>query len=329
MKGSAKLAAGLGMARARVLGQQVPVAARVNLNNRCHSRCHYCSFWYTKTDEMSTDEWRSVIRGLARRGTKRLSISGGEPMLRKDLREIVQCAVDSGISPELNSTGFLFPRRKDTVRLLEFVKFSLDGSEPVHDTIRGRRGAFRELEEAVAVVKELGVKFSFVFTMTKQSLREIPFALDYAKGHGTFIAFHPVMAHEHSSDVVDETFPDVDDYRKAIDYLVDRKRADPDVLRNSLAGLEHVRAWPKINGLKCWAGDVFVMVEPNGDVIPCDRIEYDDPIPNCREHGIEWALDRLPQKNCAGCGFCGSVELNMLMAGRVDVVPTVMRLVRG
>lgn len=328
MKASDKAAALLDMAKVRALGRRIPVAVRINLNNRCHSRCRYCSFWSTPTNELATGEWQRVIADLAELGTRRLSLSGGEPTLRRDLAEIVQTAVDHGIATELNSSGFLFAERRDALRPLMLVKLSLDGSEPVHDRIRGREGAFRELLAGIDVLRELEVKFSFAFTMTRENLDDIPFALAFAREHDTFVAFQPVMATEHSAEKVrEDLFPEPEEYRRAIQLLLKAKLADPGRLRNSLGGLRHIAAWPNITGLSCWAGEVFAMIEANGDVVPCDRIRYDAPIPNVRTGGVARALAELPGYECAGCGFCGSVELNMLMAGRVDIVPSIARVI--
>ena len=327
MRASDKVAALVEMAKVRALGRRIPVAVRINLNNRCHSRCRFCSFWSTPTEELSTEEWRTVIADLSRLGARRLSLSGGEPTLRRDLAEIVRAAVDQGIATELNSTGYLFSERRAALRPLELVKLSLDGSPPVHDHIRDRPGAFAELTSGIAVLKELGVKFSFAFTMTRENLSEIPFAIELARKHDTFVAFQPVMATEHSADRVrEDLFPDASDDRRAIALLVRTKLRDPRRLRNSLWGLRHIASWPAIRGLDCWAGRVFAMIEANGDVVPCDRIRYDTPAPNVRTHGVARALSELPGFDCAGCGFCGSVELNMLMAGRADVVPSISRV---
>lgn len=328
MKAVDQAGALLDLAKVRALGQRIPVAVRINLNNRCHSRCRYCSFWSTPTEELSTADWRAVIADLARAGTRRLSLSGGEPTLRKDLAEIVRAAVDHGIATELNSTGFLFDERRDALRPLELVKLSLDGSPTVHDRIRNRPGAFDELLGGIRVLRELGVKLSFAFTMTRENLADIPFALDFAREHDTFVAFQPVMATEHSAeDVRRDLFPTPVDYRRAVELLIRAKLREPARLRNSLGGLRHIASWPDIRGLDCWAGEAFAMIEANGDVVPCDRIRYDSPVPNVRTHGTLGALGELPEYQCAGCGFCGSVELNMLLAGRLDIVPTIARVI--
>lgn len=329
MKPSDKARAAIDMARVRLTGRPAFVAMRINLNNRCHSRCSYCAFWSTPTRELSTEVWCRVIRELADLGTRRLSLSGGEPTLRKDLAEIVATAADSGISSELNSSGFLFAERRDALRRLELVKLSLDGREEVHDRVRGRPGAFREMTQGIEVLRELGIKFSFAFTMTRENLDDIDFVLDFARQHGTFVAFQPVMAMQHASVDVRHLYPEPAAYERAVARLLRAKLRDPARLRNSLGGLRHIAAWPRIRGIDCWAGRVFAMIEANGDVVPCDRIHYDAPIPNIRERSVSEALCDLPPIRCEGCGFCGSVELNMLMAGRVDIIPTVLRVVRS
>ncbi len=329
MKIREAIGTGIDLAQIRFLGAKIPVVAKISLNNRCHSRCSYCSYWYTPSREMATAEIARIVRDLARLGTRRLTLSGGEPLLRNDIGEIVGAAVATGMKVDINTTGFLLGKHRDAVRQLDLVKFSLDGSAEVHDAVRGRPGAFGELEEAIEITRELGVPFSFAFTMNRHNLGEIAFALAFAARHRTFVAFQPVMAHEHASADVQSTFPDVQEYGRAIDFLVAEKRRGSPALRNTMHGLEHIRAWPRIEGVKCWAGEVFVMIEANGDVMPCDRIEYDTPVPNCRDRGIEWALSQMPGQNCPGCGFCGAVELNMLLAGKVDFLSPVLRVVRG
>ncbi|MFO0571244.1 MAG: radical SAM protein [Polyangiaceae bacterium] len=330
MKLRQRVRAASDMVKVRAGARRIPVAVRINLNNRCHSRCRYCSFWSTPTHELSTDEWRRVITDLAGLGTQRLSLSGGEPTLRKDLATLVHAAVEAGIVTELNSSGYLFDARRDALRPLDLVKLSLDGTPEVHDRIRGRAGAFRELEEGIEVLDELGVRFSFAFTMTRENLDSIPFSLDFARRHRTFVAFQPVMATEHAAERVrEELFPEPATYRRAVAELLAVKEREPELLRNSRGGLEHMAAWPEISGLRCFAGEVFAMVEANGDVVPCDRIRYAGPIPNVKPFGVAHALTRLPPVHCQGCGFCGSVELNMLMAGRVDIVPSVLRVIRS
>ncbi len=326
MRFAQKVAAAVSLARVRLQDAHVPVAVRINLNNRCHSRCQYCGFWSSPVEELPTAQWLRIVDELAKLGTVHVCFSGGEPMLRDDIGALIQRAVELGISPSMNSTGILFARHQSRLRGLDLVKLSLDGRPETHDHLAGRKGSFRELTEAIEVSRQLGLRFSFAFTITRFNLDDIPWVLDFANSHQTFVAFQPLMPHQHASADVRTLYPERPDYLRAIDLLTSEKRRGSKSIRNSVAALEHVRSWPHISGLKCWGGHVFLMIEPNGDVVPCDRIPYDTPIPNVQDHDVASALEHLPQKNCHGCGFCGALELNMVMNGRWSALPTMSRV---
>jgi MoaA/NifB/PqqE/SkfB family radical SAM enzyme len=327
MRNRDKIRAGLGLVRVR-LGATVPVAARINLNNRCHSKCSYCSFWHTHSDELTTAEVLSVISQLADAGTRRLSLSGGEPMLRGDLGEIIDGAVDVGLSVGLNSSGYLFRKRRAALHGIDLAKLSLDGPRALHDDIRGREGAYDELLDAIAVCEEDGHEFSFAMTMTSRNLDAVPWVLDFARERNTFVAFQPIMAHQHADDAATDLYPTADAMQRTMQWLIDRKRTGEPAIRTSVNALEHARQWPVFGDLHCWAGKAFVMVEADGTMLPCDRIEYATPAPHVRD-GVATALANLPSVQCAGCAFCGATELNLMLAGRPDVLPGVRRVLGG
>ena len=137
------------------------------------------------------------------------------------------------------------------------------------------------------------------------------------------------MDHGHAHRTTRSTFPDRDRFLAVVDQLERTKRSEPGLVRNSLGALESIRAWPDFGDIRCVAGKAFVMVEANGDVVPCDRIEYRGPIPSCRERGIGWALKQLPEVHCGGCGFLGSLEINRMMDWRTDAARGALRVLRA
>jgi len=330
MRSLQKLSAATGFARVRGLAARVPVAVRINVNNECHCHCNYCSFWSTPTDEMDTETLCRVIRELSAAGTRRLSLSGGEPMLRDDIGSVVACAADAGISVSMNTTGYRFAERTEALRRLDLAKLSLDGSEDVHDRVRGRKGAFAELLEGIEVCRQVGARFAFAFTMTAQTLDDVPFAAEMARQHGTFVAFQPVMAVNHTHRNAEARFPDRARFVQTVDWLIERKQRGDGAIRNSLGGLRHIRRWPAFDGrLRCFAGRAFAMVEANGDLVPCDRLRYTDPLPNLRRTSVADALRQLPEVHCPGCGYVGSLEINRLLNLQPGAGRAILRVVRG
>jgi len=308
------------MVAVKLMGRTIPVAVRANVNNACHSKCRYCSFWHTPTTEMSADQWHRILVDLAALGTRRLSVSGGEPMLRDDLGQILASAHDAGISVGLNTTGHRLEERRSWLRHVDFLKFSLDGRPEVHDRIRGYPGAFDELLVALDVAREEETPASLVVTMTRDSIPELPWLLDFAEVQGVLITFQPVMDHGHAHRTTRSTFPTREEYDGALAQLRQAKADRPGLVRNSVGALRAIEAWPDFGDIRCFAGRAFAMIEANGDVVPCDRISYDEPIPSCLEIGIAEALARLPRVDCGGCGFLGSLEINRMMDWRPGAV---------
>ena len=99
-------------------------------------------------------------------------------------------------------------------------------------------------------------------------------------------------------------------------------------MRNSLRSLRHIYNWPTYERLVCQAGKIFCMIGPTGVLTPCDRLEYNTPLPNCLELGFRVAFNKLPIIQCNGCGFCGSLELNYLASLRWDIVPTLNKIMQ-
>jgi MoaA/NifB/PqqE/SkfB family radical SAM enzyme len=311
--------------RVRFLGERHPLAARIQVTRRCSSRCSYCNLAQESGDQMTSEQIVAVMSQLAELGCLRISLSGGEPMLRKDIGRIVDACSELGMAPEMNSSGAGFAARVHEVRGLRLLKLSLDGPEEIHDAVRGRKGSYREVMEAIEAARSVGIRTVLVSTITRHNVRDLDHVLRVARERSTLAAFQPMKPYYKGSLDVEEHLPDRGDMRRAIDRL---RSARPDELRNSPAGLDHLAHWPQYGSLRCWAGRIFCIVGSDGTLYPCDRTHVRERLPNCLELGMRRALERLPDPECDGCGFCGALELNFAMALDWRVASTIARLVR-
>ena len=128
---------------------------------RCNLRCIMCSVWRAGErvnnpdfyNELSTDRIFSLLDELKKLGTKHLHFTGGEPMLRKDLFEIMIHAKELDLSLSINTNGTLISRRiaENLVDSgVQEVIISLDSANPeIHDEIRGKKGAWRKAIEGM------------------------------------------------------------------------------------------------------------------------------------------------------------------------------------
>jgi len=314
--------------KSKLSNKPVPLAIRWQLTHRCTSKCKYCNIWRTKSEELTTKQIFSVINELAKMGTQRISFSGGEPMLRRDIGQILDYCNRRGISTGMNSTGRFVKERITELKNLDLIKLSLDGPEEIHDVIRGK-GSYKAVIEAVNTAQKNNLRFTFATTLTKFNINQIDFLLEKGKEYNTVVAFQPLklLYRGIKEEDIKEIAPKREDFKKAIKKLMIEKKKGNKHIRNSIMGLKHIYNWPKYEKLKCAAGELFCMIETNGEVIPCDRINYTKRPLNCVEVGFKKAFYNMPEPYCNGCGFCGALELSYLYSFKFDIVKDIRRFV--
>lgn len=315
------------LVRVRFFGARIPIAVRIQLTNRCPLQCLYCAIWKTPVREMTTEDVCHLIEELAEQGTKIISFSGGEPMIRDDFGHIIDHAIACGIRPEINSTGLLIPQKRDQIRKLRLIKFSLDGTEEVHDRVRGK-GSYAAVLRAAGIAREEAVPFTFATTLTRFNLDSIDHLLSVAQTYDTLVAFQPLKLLYRGVDDMSEIQPERKDYRNAIQQLIDAKRSGNRHIRNSMLELSHILEWPRYKKIPCWAGRIFCIIDTGGELYPCDRPHYDQHIPNCIDEGFKKAFASVPPVHCSGCGFCGTLELNLLMNFQLGILGTLHTLMK-
>jgi MoaA/NifB/PqqE/SkfB family radical SAM enzyme len=311
--------------KVKFLHQRIPLAVRFQVTNRCTLQCKYCELWRIKSSELSTQEIFSIIDELYRLGTKRISFSGGEPLLRKDIDEIISYCKGKRIYPEMNSNGTIVPENINVIKKINFLKLSIDGPKDIHDATRGL-GSYKKVIRAADVASENKVNFGFACTLTKYNINYLDYVLDMAKNYNTIVAFQPLKQIYRGVKDIKKLIPLQTEFKRAIYTLMAEKKSGNKHIRNSLIGLKHIYNWPKYSKLKCWAGKIFCIINTNGDLYPCDRINYDLIPPNCISIGVEKAIKILPEVYCSGCGFCGTLELNYLMCLRINIISSIKKI---
>lgn len=138
-----------------------PETVRIDITGRCNRRCLHCQasmFLGQRRHELATSEWIRVIDELAGEGCIDLGILGGEPLLRKDIVEIVSHARKRGLRCLITTNGDLL-HRDLAKRLLVgeqcSVSVSFDGpTRETHDAIRGR-GSFDKSIRAMSTLSDI------------------------------------------------------------------------------------------------------------------------------------------------------------------------------
>jgi heme d1 biosynthesis radical SAM protein NirJ len=199
-----------------------------NLVRRCNLTCKHCYSISGDVDfpnELSTAEVFRVMDDLKAFRVPVLILSGGEPLLRKDIFEITARAKAMGFYVGLSSNGTLIDG-KIADRISEadydYVGISLDGVGETHDHFRRKAGAYRAALAGLRLLSDRGVKVGVRFTMTSDNADELPALLDLVENEhfSKFYLSHLVYAGRGNKNRGDDATWAAT--RAAMDLLIDR-----------------------------------------------------------------------------------------------------------
>jgi AdoMet-dependent heme synthase len=164
-----------------------------NLTRRCNLFCSHCymsaAAGADDAGELSTEECRRVMADIARVNPRAfLILTGGEPLIRKDLYELAARGRDHGFTVVVGTNGVLL--REKQARLLrehgvQGASLSLDSTDPArHDAFRHLPGAWQGAVRATEALRAEGLDFSLHMSVTDWNVGEIPAMIDLARGLG-------------------------------------------------------------------------------------------------------------------------------------------------
>ncbi len=156
----------------------VPRSCVWEVTTRCNLACAHCgtnAVGKPRQDELDTEACLDVVEQLAVLGNRHITLSGGEPTLRKDWVQIARAAADRKITVNMVTNGQSDPRllaKGAAEARLVSVAVSLDGLEPTHDLIRAR-GAFARTAETIRVLSDHGFWVDVMMTLNQINIGEI------------------------------------------------------------------------------------------------------------------------------------------------------------
>jgi MoaA/NifB/PqqE/SkfB family radical SAM enzyme len=331
------LAAGLQVLSGRLRGQPALVGASLYLTQRCNLRCTYCSSPLRRTPELSTAQWRTIIAELAELGCRRLTILGGEPLLRADLGELIAYSRARGMRNVLTSNGLLVPRRIDALRGLDTLILSLDAPGPANDAVRGE-GGFEAVEAAIAAAKAAGLRLKLNAVMSAVTAPHLDALLAFVERHDLYLTVNVVRSG--APDLWKDAAtikPDDAAISRLCERLAEVARTNRRLLF-SPATYQYGAAWgdysrdryeadelpaddPRLRrGPSCQAGRAYVSIDADGMVYPCVVTMHRIAGGNAATDGVGAAWRKLNDHQCVACYTSCLVEQNFLHSLQPSVV---------
>ena len=265
----------------------------LDLSHRCNLLCNICEIRKDKPiKEFSLKEVESIIKQAAEWKVKDFALSGGEPLMREDIFEILDFVARNKYHIGILTNGFML---NDTMikRLLPYLaggflslSISLDALTPeIHDEIRGVSGSFGKSAGAFKKLSELkkeypGINFNSISIILNENLDELlDLAVFFKSLNINSIQFQALLSNNLIMKervrgskywVPPERLGVLD---RTIDSLIEFKRSNPALVRNSEDNLRLVKKYfrGELNqeDVKCRYADKTVLVANNGELTTC------------------------------------------------------------
>ncbi len=304
-----------------------PMSALFELTFVCNHACSFCYNCPTGQKEMNTEEAIDTLRKLAEFNVLYLTLSGGEPLVRKDFFEIGRAARDLGFAIRIYTNAFLIDgpmakRIKEEVNPLE-MEISIHGSRPeTHEKLTCVPGSLQRVKDAVRHLRALNIKVNLKCPITRENQGEVLEMQAIADELDARIIFDPVITPRDDGDkdplglMASDDF--LEKYWTSDEYARARKEPVPQP-RNDGPG-EAV----------CGTGRGSLAIDPYGNIFPCvqwrrkaanikelkslKEMWHTSPVLiEVRKTAVEIAQKVLKEAtNGSQCGFCAGVaELQM------------------
>lgn len=290
---------------AAAMTQTQPLWLLAEVTYRCPLHCAFC---FNPTDydkqtqnELTTEQWIQALRDARKLGAIQLGISGGEPLLRDDIEEIVVEAKKLGYYSNLITSGVgLTEKRIQAFKDggLDHIQLSMhDISEEINNFITNTK-TFELKKKVAAMIKHHGYPMVLNVVIHRYNIGHVKEILEMAEALGAdYIELANTQYYGWSLINRNQLMPTKEQVDEA-EAVTNAYRANPDnKMKIFFVVPDYFSDRPKkcMNG---W-GEVFMIVTANGDVLPCHsaRVLPNIEFPNVKEKGLEYAWKDSPAFN--------------------------------
>lgn len=277
-----------------------PFGLLAELTYRCPLHCPYCSnpVQAPGGEELSTVEWQRVFQEASELGVLHLLFSGGEPLIRKDLAELVACAHDNGMYTNLITSGLGLTRSRALALRdagLDSIQISFQAEQAeLADRLAGASAHARKLA-AARLVKELDLPLTVNIVLHRANIERLEDLIGLAEGlhaHRLELANTQYLGWAFlNKEALLPTRAQVEQAEKIAAAAQARLRGKMEILY-VLPDYYAERPKPCLHG---W-GRRFLSVSPVGEVLPCQTASLipDLHVENVRQRSLAWIWRESP-----------------------------------
>lgn len=271
-----------------------PLWLLAELTYRCPLHCAYCANPLNlgdPDDELSTEEWCRVLEEGRELGAVQLGFSGGEPLMRRDLEQLVAHANALGYYTNL-ITSAVGLNEKRILALkeagLDHIQISFQSAEPdLSDAIAGKRHAFEHKKAMFKAVKDAGFPMVMNVVITRQNIESIEAIMALAiELDADFVELATSQYYGwalHNRDALLPSQRQIENAEAKVNALRDSQNGAGPKFIFVTPDYHETRPKPCMSG---W-GNLFINIAPDGKALPCHSAAMLDlPHPNVKNHSL-------------------------------------------
>ena len=288
----------------RLDGNGAPIWLLLELTYKCPLKCAFCSNPTDLDDldnELSTDEWKQVIRDAKNMGSMQIGFSGGEPTLRKDLEELVEEADSLGYYTNLITSGIgLTTKRLERLKKagLRHIQLGMQSSEPMTTHWLSGVDCFDKKIKIAKEIKRLGFPMVLNVPISKINIHLVPQIIELAAEIGVeYLELANVQYYNWALINREQLMPTQEELLKAEAQVIAARQRLGDKMTLFFVIPDYFEGRPKacMNG---W-GSIHLTVAPDGTVLPCSQARSMQHLnfPNVRNQDLSWIWHKSNEFN--------------------------------
>jgi len=288
-----------------------PGFLNLNLTENCQSKCVTCDYWKTKWENhITTDRAIELLQEAKKLGIQSLRLTGGEPLLRKDLFEILGSLQQGDFKRIILATnGLLITKYHNQINssVISEVTVSLDGIGKNYDEIRGVKGGYNKITRALPLLKK---RISIMSTFTNKLVTDLEQMISFCQRNNYVYGINipdTALYFFDSPEVkknVEALFPSDDEIDKGMAILREKGIMQDYLIANACKFMRE----RKFEFNHCILGYIEIIIDSKGDVrTGCNVFK---PVGNILEHQLRDVLDHHDYRNSTrkmfnlDCGLC-------------------------
>ncbi|MCM8832116.1 MAG: radical SAM protein [Candidatus Omnitrophica bacterium] len=266
--------------------KKIPLYTLIELTYRCNFLCKHCYIpesYRKKILELTSEKIISLIEEIYSLGGIYLIFSGGEPLLRKDIFELIKFAKKLNFFVVLFTNGSLLDEsviEKLKICGIDKVEISLYGNKKYHQEFVGKNGIYEKIIEAIKLLKKKDINVCIKSVITNQNFKQREFLESLARSIGIEYKFDFVIAPKNNGDssAIALMLNDKEIYSLLKEYNYEKEKTN------------------LLSKVICSAGINIVAINPYGDVFPCIQLPY--RLGNIKEKRFKdiWENDSFREK---------------------------------